>query len=178
MIADAAHVRKLGNLPAGVLDSQLEPHLWTAEERLRSLVTDAVYEAVQTIAEGLGTPRDFSSGNYGSASAADKRKTRSLANAEAYLVLAQIFQGVNTHIETHNNSPAGVVSAGQSGEDAFNYLSPSQVDTLQQSYLAQAERAMQTYLVAPFPTPQKRHAIDVDGDIIDEEYPRNKTKGF
>jgi len=166
MIADTAHIRAIGNLPASITDATLNPHLWTAEERLRGWVSSSDYTEAENIAAGLGTPRNFDTGFAGE-TGAQIRLTRSLANAEALLALSTAMGPINTVLETAVGA-AGISVSGSMDDNAYQYLSPAEVAKAEKDYLAKAEAAAHAYLVntGGSPGPAVSPALDDEGDPI------------
>lgn len=165
MIADAAYVRTVGNLPDALSDTRIAPHLEAAELRLRRWVGDTAYDEAETEAEGLDLDGD---GNRIISGA--NQKTRAFAVAEAYLALAAGLPAWNTVMERVGDSAAGVSRSGRIGSDQFAYLTPDMVAALQEIYTRQAETAVQAYLAGDLgggsPGPEQSPAYDDDGEAI------------
>lgn len=167
MIADANHVRSVGNLPESLGDAVILPHLRQASRRLKRWISSADYESAETEAATLGDPRDFS----GAA-----ELTQAAADAEAYLAIAEGLASWNVVMQSAGANAAGVIVEGNLGESStFRYMRADEIAKLQDSYVQRAERAIADYLSADFgggsPGPEISYALDVDGIEIDEDYP-------
>lgn len=177
MIADAQHLRTVGNFSATLSEEMILPYLWTASERLRTWVSDAVYEAAETFVETelTDSPRDFSNGFDENDDADEVRRARALANAEAMLALALGIASFNTVFQTAGKA-GGISVSGSIAEDQFQYLTPGQVRDAEKSYMAKAELAAKKYLVEQSgvnPGPGVSHAIDNQGDPMDSNCPES-----
>lgn len=167
MIADANHVRSVGNLPESLGDAVILPHLRQASRRLKRWISTADYEAAETEAATLGDPRDFSGADA---------LTQAVAEAEAYLAIAEGLPAWNTVMQSAGGNAAGVIVEGNLGESSnFSYMIPHHLLQMQEMYTQRAERAIADYLLDDFgggsPGPEISYALDVDGIEIDEDYP-------
>ena len=107
MIADAAHVRALGNFPDALEDAQIDPHLRAARRRLRRWVGSAVYDEAEADAGPMAKPQ-----------------TEALKDAEAYLAISIGVRSWNVVIENVGNAGvSGLTESGKIGDDGFRYLS-------------------------------------------------------
>ncbi len=169
MIADEAHVRTVGNLPAALGDAAITPHLRTAKARLKNWVGDTAYTTAETEAATLGSPRDYSTA---------QEETAAMADAEAYLTLAAGMQSWNTVMQVYGSNAAGVTQEGTIGETTYRYLRPDQLEQAQTLYVQMAEKAVAEWLTGDngfgSPGPGRSFAYDDDGDAIDDNYPENK----
>lgn len=167
MIADANHVRSVGNLPESLGEAVILPHLRQASRRLKRWISSADYESAETEAATLGDPRDFS----GAA-----ELTQAAADAEAYLAIAEGLASWNVVMQSAGANAAGVIVEGNVGESSgFSYMIPYQTAGLQDLFLQRAERAIADYLLDDFgggsPGPEISYALDSKGVEIDEDYP-------
>ena len=139
MIADPAHVRTVGNLPESLGDNIIYPHLRTASRRLKQWVGNDNYTTAET---EVATAR----GNLNPGEELDVNSLSPLAqaliDAEAYLALSHGLPTFN--MVMHDDT--GVAKGGQAGESSFQYLSPQEVELLQQIYLRNAEEAAADYI--------------------------------
>jgi hypothetical protein len=126
MLADAAYVRQVGNLPDDVGDQAVLPHLAAASARLRRWVGEAAYA------------------DAGAASPVDQARAEALKLAETHLALAELF----TSLAGNYQLGQGFVGGGSLGEGSANYLTPGQVERLMQRHLAAAERLAGPYLLS------------------------------
>lgn len=160
MIADAAHVREVGNLPASVTDALLKPHIRTAGTRLKAWVTSTVYAASETAVQaardalGMGETLDVDDLDA---------QERALIDAEAYLALVAALPSLN--MVMHDN--AGVAISGKAGQTDFQYLYPAALKNMQEQYLRNAEEAAAGYIEQANLSPSSSPAYDSDGDAIE-----------
>ncbi len=164
MIADAAHVRKVGNLPDAVTDGMIAPHLRTAKKRLRNWVGSANYESAETevanARAGLGQGEELDIDSLSDLAQA-------LIDAEAYLTLAIGLPSFNMVM----NDSSGVSAEGRYEEANFRYLTPREVKDAQANFLRNAEIAAKDYIISASLGPDISYAYDSDGNPIDEDYP-------
>jgi len=164
-VADAQHVRTTGNLPDGVSDAVIIPHLRTAGKRLSRWVGASAYAVSETEAAGLGNPRDFS---------AASSQTTALADAEAYLALALGMASFNIVMTNSGGNAAGIQAEGTIGESTFRYRNMTDIEKMQDSFIRQAEAAAQDYIAddggggSPIGI---SFALDDEGAVIDEDWP-------
>lgn len=117
-------LREIFEIGEDIKDPRLKRHIAAAGRRLRSWVSDAVYEAAQGNA-----PED-----------ADQQQDLQLA--EAHLAMHFAILGLNTALR-----PTGVVRTERvEGDTVISYHSPGEVEKLQQLYLATAEVIARPYL--------------------------------
>lgn len=171
MIADATHVRTLGNFPTSLKDAVIDPALRTAKKRLTRWIGSAVYDAAETEAESVDDEgvRDFTDD-------ALAESTIDLADAEAYLAIVIGLPSFNMVMEgVSGGDAAGVTMTGTIGENTYRYANPSELEKLQEKFLFSAEQAAQDYLLnatgVGSPGPDQSHAYDLDGYAIDEDWP-------
>lgn len=173
MIADVNHVRVVGNLTKALGDDQILPHLRNARRRLISWVGQAIYDAAEAEAETAGDPRDFADAELGLA-----QSTIDLADAEAYLALAAGIPSFNMAMQQSGAGAVGIHTSGVTGDTNFNLLIPGQEVAKAQEFLERALQAAQPYLIdttaGGSPGPMLSHALDHDGDVIDENWPDSK----
>jgi len=166
MIADANHVRVMGNMPNSLSDAVINPHLRHAGRRLKRWVGDAPYAESETEAGTLGTPKEFSGATA---------QCQALADAEAYLAIAVGIMSWNTVMQSSGSKAAGIARDGIIGESTFRYMSPSEIETMQDNMVRKAEEAAALYVVEDFgggsPGPERSFAIDDDGAEIDDDWP-------
>lgn len=167
MIADATHVRSTGNLPDSLGDAVVAPHLRQAGRRLKRWVGETNYGTAETEAAGLGTPRDFSGATT---------LTQALAEAEAYLAIAEGLPSWNIVMQSAGGNAAGIMVEGNVGESStFRYMRADEIAKLQELYLRRAENAAQDYitdeLAGGSPGPEISYALDGEGVEIDVDYP-------
>ena len=125
MIADAAYVRGVGNLPPDTANEAIAPHLDAAGIRLRRWVGPTAYADAESV------------------SPADPERKLALKLAEAHLALAVAFTSfAGTYRENQGFQGGGSLMEGQA-----SYLSPKQVAVLQEDHLAQAEALARPYLL-------------------------------
>lgn len=168
MIADAAHVRTVGNMPASLGDAVITPHLRNAKRRLKRWVGDSVYAESETEAEALDDPRDFTDEEV-------SNQTKDLADAEAYLALAAGIVSWNNVMESVGGDAAGISTSGTIGEGTYNYLTAAELEKLRELYIRNAEEAATDYLASDMgsgsPGPDRSFAFDDCGNAIDDDYP-------
>ena len=159
MIADAAHVRAIGNLPDSLGETQITPHIRQAARRLKRWVGEIAYTAAA--ADALAKGYDFT---------ATSESTTDLADAEAWLALSSGVVAWNTVMENAGDNAAGIATGGKLGEDNYTYLTPGQVEKMRTMYIAEAEQAANDYLTdAPgSPGPSQSYAYDADNQPIDD----------
>ncbi len=160
MIADAAHVRTVGNLPEAVSSGMLSPHLRMARTRLKQWVGGENYTTAET---EVSTARE----SIGELSADDISALSEMAQA---LIDAEAFLALNSGLPAFNmvmNDDAGIASEGEQGETTFKFLTPRQVQDMQKIYLRNAELSAKEYIVAaPFGIGVS-NAYDDEGEAID-----------
>lgn len=159
MIADAGHVRTVGNLAEAVSAGMVGPHLRTARTRLKNWVGDDNYETAETeVATKRGLVGQLSDDDINSLSDI----AQALLDAEAYLALNHGLPSFNMVM----NDDAGVAQQGQVGETTYTFLSPGQVLNMQKMYLRNAELAAKDYIQSSDMGPGFSVAYDEDGDAI------------
>lgn len=162
MIADAAHVRLVGNLPAGVSTGMISPHLRTARNRLTLWVGATNYEKAET---EVAAARAALVGDAELDIDALSVLSQALIDAEAFLALNHGLPSFNTVM----NDDAGITVQGQVGDNGatFSYLSPGQVLGMQKMYLRNAELSAAAYIEASDLGPGISKAYDDDNVAID-----------
>ena len=164
-VADAEHVRTTGNLPDGVSEAVITPHLRTAGRRLLRWVGASAYAASEIEAAGLGNPRDFS---------AASAQTTALADAEAYLTLALGIASFNIVMTNSGGNAAGIQAEGTIGDSTFRYRNMTDIEKMQESFIRHAEEAAQDYIQddggggSPIGI---SFALDDEGREIDDDWP-------
>ncbi len=123
MLADAAYLLSLGNLPEDVSDL-LTPHLEAAADELLSWVGEEAYADA-----GLASPLD-------------PVRARRLKRAEAHLTLARAFPSLAGNYKLGQ----GFVGGASLTEGQASYLTPSQVQALIKQHLALAECEARPYI--------------------------------
>ncbi len=156
MIADAALVRAVGNLPGALSDDQIAPHLRQASRRLARWVGATLYAAVEA--------------DSGHAAHADVK------DAEAYLAVAIGVASWNMAVESvGSEGVAGITQEGNVGDNQYRYLGQQALRELQQDMVRKAEDAARDWLVADYgggsPGPGISFAYDDDGVVMDDDYP-------
>lgn len=165
MIANAAHVRSVGNLPDGVLDTTILPHLRSAKTRLKSWVGDTAYATAE--ADALAKAYDFSE------SSECAEATLCLADAEAYLALHFGLASFNRVMQSVGSGASGITMTGMIGENQYRYMNPGEIDKAQQDNLDKAYQAATPYLDGADvpPGPEISYAKDDLGYDMDEDWP-------
>ena len=158
MIADAAHVRAVGNFPESLQGGQINPHLRTARTELRQWVGETTYDAAEQDDGSPGEPQ-----------------TESLKDAEAYLAIHYGLVAWNTVMKfAGTNGAAGLSDGGKMGEDTWKTLSASAVKEMRASYFEAAHAAAQNWLLVDdggLPGPARSFAMDSDGRAMDDNWP-------
>lgn len=162
MIADAAHIRTIGNLPAAVKDDFLKPHLRVASNRLAAWVGSENYSSSETeVANarallGQGEELDVD---------ALTAQARALIDAEAYLACISALPSLNMVMRDQ----AGVAKSGSAGKTDWEYLTPAEVQTQQNMWLRSAEFSAAGYIQQANLGPSLSPAIAKDGLAIDSD---------
>jgi len=159
MIADAAHIRAVGNLPEAVDTAMINPHVRTAKTRLKSWVGADNYSTAETEVAAARTQK----GQLEDADIADlSEMAQALIDAEAYLALNHGLPSFNMVM----NDDAGIATQGDVGETTFSFMSAGQVASMQKIYLRNAELAAKPYIQKSDMGPGSSPAYDDDGNAI------------
>lgn len=162
MIADAAHIRTIGNLPLAVKDDFLKPHLRVASNRLAAWVGSDNYSASETEVAtaraqlGQGEKLDVD---------ALTAQARALIDAEAYLACITALPSLNMVMRDQ----AGVAKSGSAGKTEWDYLTPAEVQIQQDAWLRNAEFSAAGYIQQANLGPSLSHAIGKEGKAIDSD---------
>lgn len=163
MIANEAHIRKVGNLPDSLGNDVILPHLRSAKKRIRALVGDSIYDAAQIDASDQSY--DFT---------ATQEDTAHLADAEAYLTLSLGIASWNTVMQRVGSTAAGVTAEGSVGENVYRYLNPDAIGKLAKGWMQQSMEILVHYISGDFtsglPGPGISYAKDADGVDIKDDY--------
>lgn len=167
MIADAKHVRTVGNLPEVLGDDVISPYLRLASQRLQRLVDAADYAAAVTDAAA-----NLDGDNNVNFTACEE-ETKTLGDAEAMLAIAEGLNAWNTVMQRSSGGAAGITAEGVIGENTYRYLRPDEVNKKAQDYRDKVEMLLQGFVdgTGGSPGPEISYARDPEGVEIDEDYP-------
>jgi hypothetical protein len=126
MLADAAYVRAVGNLPDDVPAASLSPHLDGASLRLRRWVGEAAYSDAD------------------SPSPADPARALALKLAEAHLAVSVLYGSLAGQYKDQS----GFVGGASLAQGSASYLTPTQIGVLQKHHQDQAETHARPYIIA------------------------------
>lgn len=124
-LVTADEFRELFDISEDIPDTRFERALRAASTRLRSWVGDEVY------ADAVTLPPD------------EPERAEDLAYAEAHLAMGYAILGLNSPLRK-----GGVVSTEKAeGNTTLSYLSPAQLEKLQQEYFDTAETIARAYAI-------------------------------
>lgn len=163
MIANEAHIRRVGNLPDSLGDAVILPHLRSAKKRIRALVGESVYDAAET--DASNESYDFT---------ATEEDTAHLADAEAYFTLSMGLASWNTVMQRVGSTAAGVTAEGTVGENTYRYQNPQAIRMMASGFMQQAMEILEHYISGDLtsgpPGPGISYAKDADGVDIKDDY--------
>jgi hypothetical protein len=139
MLTTYAQIRAVGNLPDSVDEKVLRPHAFMAENEIRKILSDEVYDALPDLDD-------------------DNRKKIACDLAEANLAFSYALPSLN--IETQGT---GIVRTKGWDQSRSDMLSQSEIESLQEKYKTVAMDLLQPYIPQPEPVDDETPVDEVIG---------------